>query len=441
MQKQARQVLNLLTPHETQIKYLLARQTHRFRISAWGRQSGKSTIANNEIIGETWRNKNHTYWFMSPTYDNAAVQYDRMLWNLRNCIGVIKRKSDSDLYLETRSDSTLWYKSGEILENLRSETLNGVVVDEVRNQHPKLWSMVLRPMLATTKGWGSFISTPNGFDHFYDLWNDAEALGWFRLQAPSTCNPLIDEREMQDAKLIMTPEEFAQEYGAEFVNIYQGKAYHAFSVRNMVTENPISTEAVHPMLPVIVGLDFNVNPMAWTLSQKRVDTFYVFDEIFIKNTHTEQAARVLVERLIEHHPHIKKVGVILCGDASGNANKTSASGKTDYDLVCMALDEAGIPWTNVTPDANPPVKDRVNTVNSKLCNANNEVNLFIHERCKNLRKDFERVAWKEGATGAILDQKTDPMLTHLADSVGYVLMALSPLRVNSGSTTLRVVRR
>jgi len=35
-----------------------------------------------------------------------------------------------------------------------------------------------------------------------------------------------------------------------------------------------------------------------------------------------------------------------------------------------------------------------------------------------LKRDFERVKWKQGADGAFLD-KSDPLATHASDAAGY----------------------
>src|SRR6185503_20326410 len=89
---------------------------------------------------------------------------------------------------------------------------------------------------------------------------------------------------------------------------------------------------------------------------------------------TFEAAEVLVIKLQEYG--IKQI--TICGDATGKANKTSASGETDYKIICAALDAAKIRWENITPEGNPLIKDRVNTFNAHLKAADGSVHFWLH---------------------------------------------------------------
>lgn len=416
----------------------------RFKVIATGRQFGKSTYGNNELLKYAWEHPGSTLWYISPTYDSAKVMFRRLLRQL-GTVTEIFEDNKSDLMIELSNGSRIFYKSGEVLENLRTETLHGAVIDEVRNQHQDLWPMIIRPMLATTKGWAIFISTPNGYDHFYDLANFAktDTTGrWKFFTAPSTSNPLITLAELEDAKRTMSEAQYAQEYLAEFRDLTAGKVYVSAGLHNYLQANPFTTTGeLHPMLGIIVAMDFNVGHMNWTLGQKKGNQFYWFDEICIQNTHTQQQAEVLAEKIsaMNHKP-----GVILVGDASGSANKTSAAGQTDYDLICQTLNRYNIPWVNMTPESNPKIRDRVNTVNAVLRDATGAVNMWIHPvRCPVAKRDFERVIWKLSSNSdrIVEDQTKDPSLTHSSSGIGYAVCALSPLTYESGIPTTRIVIR
>lgn len=358
---------------------------------------------------------------------------------LMACPEVMLKKNQTELRVKFINQSQVVFKSGDSFDSLRGSTLHGVVVDEVRDQHPDLWEMVLRPMLATTRGWGLFVSTPNGFDQFFDFSQNALTdPDWETFSAPSTCNPLFTQEEFEASKRGMSEAKFAQEIMAEFRDLTSGKAYINASQANMRETNPFTKDGsmLSPHLPIIVGLDFNVGLMAWTLAQTHLGEWYFFDEVAIRNTNTQEAVPVLIDKVRGHKP-----GVILVGDATGNARKTSAAGNTDYSIIMEALKTADIPFQNRTPESNPLVKDRVNVMNAKLRDANGVVHLWIHpKRCPYLKKDFERVVWKENANGAILDQVRDKDLTHASDSAGYpVHLMTDPWKVSPGVT--RVIRR
>ena len=413
----------------------------RYRVASWGRQSGKSTWAVNELLHKAWTKPNSTLWFIAPTFDQAKVQYRRLIGALWDCREVMIKKNQSELRVKFINGSQISFKSGESLDNLRGETLHGAIIDEVRDQHPELWTMVVRPMLTTTKGFAAFISTPRGFDQFYDLAQTAisdKSGQWAYFQSPSTCNPLFTQDEFESAKRDMTEPQFAQEILAEFRDLTAGKAYINFSHSNISDSNKtaVASEAINPHLPIVVGMDFNVNPMCWVLGQHRNGAFYFFDEIYLSDTNTQQAAKVLIDKVQGHRP-----GVVIIGDASGNSRSTKAT-ESDYAIVCNALTNARITWTNQTPKANPPVKDRVNAVNAKLKNANGDPSLWIHSRCKMLRRDFERVVWKDTANGALLDQSgINRDLTHMTDALGYIVHTLSPQNIEGAVGPLRVIIR
>ncbi len=433
--------LKLYSPHEAQLQF--HQSPARFRVASFGRQSGKSTACLNELLKKAWERPNSTLWFVSPTYDQARVQYRRLVGMLYPCQEVLLKKNQSELRIKLINQSQVRFVSGETLQNLRGETLHGVVVDEVRDQHPNLWSEILRPMLTTTKGWACFVSTPRGFDSFFDLFEKAKSDGdWESFQAPSTCNPLFTQDEYEAAKKELSEAVFDQEINANFRDIHNGTAYVNFGPQNVVTKNPfVPSPHPSPYLPILVGMDFNLSPMCWVLGQERAGDFYFFDEIYLEKSHTQEAALELAARIkriqCEANPR-----VILVGDATGKAGQRAAMGRSDLSIVEEILTEAGIRYENRTPESNPLVSDRVNVVNSKLKDATGMPHIFIHkDGCPKLLRDFQRVVWKAGASALPkLDQSTDPTLSHMSDGCGYLICRLSRMWVPSAGG-IRVLPR
>jgi len=297
-------------------------------------------------------------------------------------------------------------------------------------------------MLTTTKGWASFVSTPAGFDYFYDLAEKAKSdPDWSFIQSPSTCNPLFTREEYEAAQKEMSESIFAQEILAEFRDLHSGSAYVNFSDENCKRESPFtkSAELYNPYLPILVCLDFNLSPAIALIGQERAGQFYFFDEIWVERSHTQEIALELARRL-RGYTLKGEEQVVIIGDATGKAGQRAAMGRSDYSIVEEIFTQAGIKWVNKTPDSNPEVKDRVNVVNSKLKSADGVRHIFLHpDRCKMLKKDLQRVSWKKGLS-QVLDQTTDPKLTHLSDAMGYAVCAVSKLwRPSVGG--LRMIRR
>jgi hypothetical protein len=412
----------IILPARTGPQKRIDSSTKRFNVAVWGRQSGKTTQGLFKMVKRPLMARpDGTYWFILQTYSAAKVAFRRFK-KLTDPFTI--DKSESELVVTLRGNRSIFFKSGRNFEDLRAETLDGVIIDEYRQQHPDLWSMVIRPMLSRRKGWCDFLSTTNGFDHFKDLY-DAALLNpneWATFQAPSTEAPWWTEEEIASARSAMSEDVFAQEILAEFREIGAGKTYKNHGVQNQLVANPFAVRGYEwsHYLPIIVGLDFNVGLCVWMLGQIRADEFYYGDEIALEDTDSEQMAKVLAEKVKNHKP-----GVILVGDASGNARKSSAAGQTDYSIVKRVLKENNIHFEDRTPTENPGVKDRVNCVNSLLKAADGSVRLWYNpSKCKYLKRDFERVKWKKGADGAFLD-KTDPLATHASDAAGYPISVFS----------------
>jgi len=458
--------LQLYSPHAAQLAF--HQSNARYRVAAWGRQSGKSTACGNELLKRAWENPNTKYWFVSPTHEQAKLQYRRTIGMLSPCWSILKKKNQTELRVKLINDSEITFKSGEVSHNLRGATLHGVVIDEVRQQPSDLWVQVLRPMLTTTKGWAAFVSTPNGFDFFYDLYQNCledPLKKWEYFHAPSTCNPLFTQEEYDQSKRDMSESEFAQEILAEFRDLTRGSAYLSFSQLNQSSVSPLVSLPTHtplvsgaspesvstlanPFLPIHLSCDFNVNHMGWVMSQFRHGIgHYAFDEIWItQKTNTNECISVFIDKFRSYE---KELGswradpqVLLMGDSTGNANKTSAAGETDWRIIENALKKAGISYRNMNSSLNPTVKDRVNTVNTRLKSADGTVQAWLHpKRCRHLLKDLQRVTWKANGQGAILDQTTDPERTHLSDAWGYDICITNPISSVKDVGSLRVIRR
>ena len=443
-------VLTLQMRRRTRPQKAIFNSQARFNVAAWGRQSGKTTFGIDKMLVKPLQGRTGgVYWFIEPTFTGAQIAFNRM-WDLIRpaqhlLLGAIPNKTE--LLIPLVGNRKIFFKSGEVFENLRMETLDGCIIDEYRQQRPELWGRVIRPMLAKRKGWCDFLSTTNGFEHFYDLFEMAKANTrgeWATFHAPSSEAWWWTPEELASARASTSQAEYEQEYEAKFHNIHVGKAYSSEGDWNRRPFSPFSSrnELVSKYLPITVGLDFNVNPMSLHLCQFRNESSYWFDEIHIENTNTQECATELVERLVklrsqglltQSHPQVQ-----LVGDATGESRSTKAT-QSDYDIICQALEGAGISWTNLTPKSNPPVKQRVNTMNARLRNANGDTTFYYNPvTCPWLKRDFDRVSWKMGAE-SLLDQVTDRSLTHASDSVGYPVCVLAPIELYGSVGKLHVI--
>ena len=152
---------------------------------------------------------------------------------------------------------------------------------------------------------------------------------------------------------------------------------------------------------VFIWSDFNVDPHASAAFQFIDGKIKVFKEFFLRNSDTPKAVSAWEKAGLK--------GAIVIPDSTGKNRKTS--GQSDFDII----KEAGF---QIKSSHNPFVKDRVNNVNRCF-----KADLIeIDPCCKKTINDCEKVSWKDNK----LDQKTDPMLTHMSDGLGYTCHNLLP---------------
>lgn len=202
--------------HPTQ--YDVALDPHRFRIICAGRRWGKSVVA--RMIVLKWAlEKPGLYWIVSPTYKQSKQIHWR---DYQNEIPqtVIEKKNEVELSFTLTNGSVIELKGAENPDALRGVKLRGLVIDEIASirNWDWLWQEVLRPTLTDYSSPAIFISTPKGFNHFYELYqngqSDDELFKSWRFT--SYDNPYIPKSEIDLAKQDLTEDTFFQEYMADF---------------------------------------------------------------------------------------------------------------------------------------------------------------------------------------------------------------------------------
>ena len=173
-----------------------------------------------------------------------------------------------EVYTQDGKTSYIALRGWEAIETLRGQHFDYIVIDEVASMRNFWlhWQEVVRPTLTDRKGQALFISTPKGFNHFYDLYN----MEWFvdpstgltdpdykSFHFTSYDNPHIPKEEIDKARHEMTEDRFSQEYLADFRKT-EGLVYKEFSrERHCYSEEKIS------VYERIAGLDFGyTNPAA-----------------------------------------------------------------------------------------------------------------------------------------------------------------------------------
>ena len=202
--------------HEGQLS--VANDTHRFRVICAGRRWGKSVLS--QLIVLQWATKAvGTYWIVSPTYRQGKQIHWRGLQQIVPREWIAK-KNEVELSITLKNGSVIELKGAENPDALRGVKLRGLVVDEIASirNWEWLWSEVLRATLTDYESPALFISTPKGYNHFYELYNlggepNSDYHSW---RFSSYDNPYIKKEELDAAKKELTEDTFTQEYLADF---------------------------------------------------------------------------------------------------------------------------------------------------------------------------------------------------------------------------------
>jgi len=338
--------------------------------------------------------------------------------------------NETDLRIELITGGTICVKGADNYDSLRGHGLDFVVLDEYACMAPEAWTEVLRPALADRLGKALFIGTPQGRNHFHELYEAAQSLpDWKTFQYTTAQGRNVPREELQSAAQQLDERIYRQEFEASFEDLGVGRAYYAFDRAHNVGNLGLS-----PEISISWALDLNVNPFCSVIAQVHNGAVFVLEEMILPDSNTLAACEEFLSRT-EKWRSGGRLQVYVYGDATAEQNRTSAS-RTDWQIVkeFFARHAHEFNASFHVPSANPPVKDRVNCVNAKLRNHAGKHLLLVHFGCKHLIKDFEQVHWKNDPYGnplAVLD-KSDPMRTHVSDAVGYMVAREFSMRPRRG---------
>lgn len=157
---------------------------------------------------------------------------------------------------------------------------------------------------------------------------------------------------------------------------------------------------------LLVGMDFNVNPMSAVVAVRAVDECLVLAALEIATSNTEEMAGELKRR----YPNRR---VVVCPDPAGKQRKTSAPvGVTDFTI----LQRAGFQIR--APNAAPPVVDRINNAQAMYFDpTTSRRRIRIHPNAKALVTGLSNLTYKEGTSQP--DKKSG--FDHICDAMDYLV--------------------
>ena len=378
----------------------------RLRVLISGRRFGKTFIAINELARFA-RYPKKRVWYVAPTFRMAKQIVWSELLDRLDKHKWIKNTNHSDLTVTLKNNSTISLRGADNEQSLRGVGLDFLCMDEFADIKEMAWYEVLRATLSDKNGHALFCGTPRGYGNWsYNLFTKKdEDENWASFQYTTLQGGQVPHAEIEQAKADLDERTFKQEYEASFVN-YAGNIYYNFDrVGNVIRKYERKTNVIH------VGMDFNISPMVCVVAEIIHNKVYIFDEIQLFSSNTNEMADEIHNRYHGNH-------IFIYPDPACKQSRTSAGGRTDLSI----LKNAG--FDIKVRNFHPLIRDRINAVNSKLQNTKGEKSLFIASNCKNVIKSIERQIYKEGSS---VPDKTSGY-DHFNDALGYMIEFLYPLK-------------
>lgn len=192
----------------------------RFKVVVAGRRTGKTRFAAMMLIIKALEceNRDATVLYAAPTFAMAKV----LMWDLVQELArpVLSKANINDGEITLINGVKIRIRGADNPDSLRGYKLHYAVLDESKDMRETVWPLVVRPALSDLKGQALIIGTPEpGESQFRDQYelgltgDDAEWKSWL---FPTSCNELIDPKEIESAKRTLSTAQFEQEYNANF---------------------------------------------------------------------------------------------------------------------------------------------------------------------------------------------------------------------------------
>lgn len=365
-----------------------------------GRRFGKSHLSLIWLLSRGLE-ENERRWIVTPNYRqgrNTTWKLMRQMFREYDC-----KINETDLSVKMPNGSEVAIRGAENENSLRGVGLTMVVMEEYSYIKPHVWDEIIYPTLTTTDGDAFFIGTPNGYDHLYDAYlrgqsNDPDWKSW---QYTTVDGGYVPEEEIKKAKSMMDERAFKTEFLASFETTGNRAAYNFDRNTHVRKAEQLSSS-------LFWGMDFNVDYMSAVLGCEYSNgTIHYFDEIRQTNSNTEEMAKAMMKIA----PNVP-----VYPDAAGSARSTT-SNRSDHSIL------KEFRFQVISKKANPPIKDRIMSLNRILKDANGRIRMTVDPKCIHLIKDLEQV--QRSRDGKI--DKSNIALTHMFDACSYYIAYKYPI--------------
>ena len=372
----------------------------RFNVLVCHRRFGKTVLCINEILKKAMQNTlpRPRYYYLAPTYSMAK----RTAWDyLKEYTGVLPNVTyhETELRADLPNGARIQLLGCERPDSLRGLYIDGVILDEVAQMPPRLWTEIIRPALSDREGWMVAIGTPQGHNAFFDLYDYANHQeGWYAETFKSSETGIISDLELNEAKHLMPEEVYEAEFECSFDSAAIGSIYAKGLTKaeedGRITKVPYQTDI---KVNTFWDLGMQDKTAIWFV-QIKGSAFHIIDYYENSGESLEFYASVLDEKKYLYDTHY------LPHDANVRELGTGVSRVETAQSLGMR--------TSIVPKLS--IDDGINAVRMLLSRC-----WFDHEKCKDGLDALRQYRWAVSDKGEVKNRPEHSWCSHAADAFRY----------------------
>lgn len=353
-------------------------RSERFACLVAHRRFGKTVGAVNDLIKDCFTTAlpNIRVAYIAPFYKQAkAVAWDYAKHYSQNIPGTTI--NESELRIDYPNGARFRLFGADNYDAMRGLYFDAVVLDEPADFPANAWPAVIRPTLADRKGRATFIGTPKGKNEFWEIYEHArKADNWYCVMHKASETGLVDQDELDESRVMMGEDLYAQEFECSFEAAIQG-AYYGKEMADAASEGRIGAVRYEPSKSVVTAWDLGIGDSTaiWFCqfigAEKRIIDYYENSGVGL-----DHYVKVLNERGYIYDQHILPHDVEV---------KELGTGKSRLEI----LNEFGVRNINIAPKIR--IDDGIQSARLFLRNT-----WFDEEKCargiealRQYRRDFD----------------------------------------------------
>jgi len=306
----------------------LHRKVKRFNVVVAHRRFGKTIFCLSDMLDSLIKNprKNPQGAYLGPTFGSAKrVAWSYMKDMVRDFPGVEMKEGELKIIIpraDTRDEVRIFMLGAENPGAIRGIYLDHCVLDEFSEFAPEVWSEVIRPALSDRNGGATFIFTPRGANHSYDIYRYAisgKSDEWAGFMFKASDTKILPQKELDAAREVMSEESYAQEYECDFSAALVGAYYKEEMAKARkdarITRVPYDT---HARVWTAWDLGLSDSTAVWFI-QETGREIHVIDYLEVSSKSLEKTVKLVREKEYEYEGHIMPHDVAVRELTSGRS--------------------------------------------------------------------------------------------------------------------------